>query len=168
MGPGFESSYHVAVILCIPAIIALTQSPGIQLLYGLSKHHYYAISNTCEGLLNLVLSVFLVQYYGIYGVAVGTALEMIVFKIFVQPWLICRAINLSLKEYLFDTICVTGVKVILPLIIYFLLVTQFLKPEYLNMLFIASLQTLLLAPIVYTCILSDEFKQRIKSVLRTS
>ena len=166
MGPGFEGSYYVAVILGVPATIALTQTPGIQLLYGLSKHHYFAISNASEGLLNLVLSIVLVQYYGMYGVALGTALEMIVFKLVVQPWLICRSIDLPLRKYLFDTIGVTGAKVCVPLVIYFLLVARYIRPDYFNLLIISALQTLFLIPVVYLCVLNDELKYRIKSVLR--
>jgi O-antigen/teichoic acid export membrane protein len=166
LGPGFESSYRIAVILCVPSIVALTQSPGIQLLYGLSKHHYFAISNTCEGLLNLLLSLLLVQSYGIYGVALGTALAMIVVKICVQPVLICRSIGLPVRQYLVDTICVTGAKVFLPLVIYYFLVRQYLRPDYLNMLLIGGLQTILLIPVVYVCALTGDIKDRIKSVLR--
>jgi O-antigen/teichoic acid export membrane protein len=146
-------------------IIALTQTPGLQLLYGVSKHHYYAVSNVFEGLLNLLLSVILVKYYGMYGVALGTAVEMVIFKIFIQPIFICRAAGLSVTDYIFKTILLTAVKSLFPLLIYFYLLTGYLKVDYLNLLAIASIQSLLFLPMMYFFILNREFKQHIRRAL---
>ena len=103
MGPEFIISYYVILIICGLSIAALMQHPSVGVLYGISKHRYYALSNTGEGLLNLGLSILLVRYYGIYGVALGTAIAALVFKVFIQPVYTCRVINLSLYEYYFDT-----------------------------------------------------------------
>ena len=65
------------IILCSAFTTAFMQNPSINLLFGISKHHYYAIANTLEGVINLLLSLILVKYYGIYGVAFGTAIPMI-------------------------------------------------------------------------------------------
>jgi O-antigen/teichoic acid export membrane protein len=168
MGPGFESSYHIAVILGIPATIALTQSPGLQLLYGVSKHHYYAVSNTLEGLLNLALSVFLVQHYGMYGVALGTAGEMFLFKIFIQPVLICRAAGLSVTDYLLKTIFLTAAKTLVPLLAYFYVMSKYIRPDYPNMFSIVFIQSLLFLPLLYFAVLNRDMKQRIRVALRLS
>ena len=165
MGPGFESSYLVAVILCIPAMIALTQTAGLQMLYGLSKHHYYAISNVCEGLLNLLLSIVLVKHYGMYGVALGTAAEMVLFKIFIQPVFICRAIGLPVTDYVIKTILLTAVKSLLPLLIYFYLITGYMKADYLHLFAFASVQSLLFIPVFYFFILNKEMKQLIRGAI---
>lgn len=166
MGPGFESSYYITVILGIPATIALTQSPGLQLLYGLSKHHYYAVSNTLEGLLNLALSVFLVQHYGMYGVALGTAGEMFLFKIFIQPVLICRAAGLRAGDYLVKTIFLTAAKSLAPLLAYFYLMSGYIRPDYLNIFSIVCIQSLLFLPLLYFAVLNKDMKQRIRVALR--
>jgi len=164
MGPGFESSYYVAVILCVPAIIALTQTPGLQLLYALSKHHYYAMSNIAEGVLNLVLSVILVHHYGMYGVALGTAAEMLLFKIFIQPFFVCRAIGLPVTEYM-TTILGTAMKATLPLLVYFYFMTGYLKADYARILAIATVQSVLFLPLVYFFMLNNEMKGRIRGAL---
>jgi O-antigen/teichoic acid export membrane protein len=68
-------------------------------LFGISKHKYYTYSNLVEGILNLVLSLWLVRRYGILGVAMGTGIPMAVMGIFVQPWYVCHAISLNVRTY---------------------------------------------------------------------
>lgn len=164
LGSNFESSYYVAVILCIPYIMALMQNPSIGLLYGISKHHFYAVINICEGIMNLFLSIILVRYYGIYGVALGTAIEMLLFKIFIQPIFICRAINLSLYEYYSKTLFVTTIKTLAPLLFYFYMIKNFLKADYTSIVVAGAVQILLFVPIVFFFILDKKEKQFIKSV----
>jgi len=99
VGEGFEKSMIILVILVIPFAFDLAQNPGIELLYAVNKHKFYAYSNFAEASMNLILSILLVHEYGIVGVAIGTALPMIFIKLFVQPLYISRIIGLSYLEY---------------------------------------------------------------------
>jgi len=80
--------------------IAQYQSIGIGLLQSIEKHKFFAISNSIEGVANLILSLLLVRRYGIVGVALGTAIPMILIKVFVQPMITCRALGLKLSRFL--------------------------------------------------------------------
>ena len=161
MGSEYSSSYYVMVILCVGIITDLMQNPSVGLLYGLSKHKYYAVSNGCEAVLNLLLSLVLVQYYGIYGVAMGTLFSMVVLRLFIQPIYTCRAINLSLFEYYWNTIFLTAAKTLLPLSVYFYLITYKLEAQYINILSFAVLQVLLFVPISYFFILNSNERRRV-------
>ncbi len=163
VGPGFESSYYVALILCIPYIIALMQTPAIGLLYGISKHQYFAVANTCEGLLNLMLSIILIRFYGIYGVALGTAIEMIIFKLFIQPIYTCHAINLSIYGYYFKILLLTAIKTLTPLLLYFYLMKDFLKANYINILISSGIQIMFFIPIAFFFVLSKQERRLIKN-----
>src|SRR2546426_10406890 len=55
-----------------------------------------------EGLANLALSIALVQWYGILGVALGTAIPMALVSLFVLPVYVCRLLKLRLWTYLWD------------------------------------------------------------------
>src|SRR2546426_9169908 len=46
-----------------------------------------------EGLANLALSIALVQWYGILGVALGTAIPMALVSLFVLPVYVCRLLK---------------------------------------------------------------------------
>lgn len=159
MGINYLDSYNVLVILCIPMIIALSQNPSIGLLYGISKHNYFALFNCCEGVLNLILSLILVRYYGIYGVALGTAIPMILIKLFVQPIYVCRLINVSLIEYYLDTLFLSTIKTITPLLIYWYIVRDYLMPNYLIIFPIAFFQVIVFVPICFFFILTPMQRQ---------
>ena len=61
MGAPYSDGYPVLVILTVASTVALWQSPSIQLLYGLSKHRFYASMALAEGIANLVLSILLAR-----------------------------------------------------------------------------------------------------------
>ena len=165
MGLDYKSSYYVLLILSVSSIAALMQNPSIGLLYGISKHKYYAISNSCEGILNLILSIILVKYYGIYGVAMGTAIEMIIFKLFIQPIYTCRVIKLSLYKYYFQTVFITAVKTMLPVLVYFYIIRNLLVSSFLTIFALSTLQIILFLPILLIFILEKREQQYIKMAL---
>jgi O-antigen/teichoic acid export membrane protein len=87
------------LIFLVPFSLALVQTAVIPLLYGISKHQFYVYSNLVEGVINLALSIILAHYYGLYGVALGTAIPMTIKLLFIQPWYACRVIGLTTREY---------------------------------------------------------------------
>ena len=99
MGINYIQSYYIMLILLVPFIFDLMQTTCSSLLCGMSKHKYYAYSNTLEGVANLILSLILVKHIGLYGVALGTAIPMLISKIIVQPIYTCRIIKISCFEY---------------------------------------------------------------------
>ena len=58
----------ILIILAICITFAASQNPAISLMYALNKHYYYAVYNTFEAIGNLLLSIILVERYGILGV----------------------------------------------------------------------------------------------------
>lgn len=164
MGPEYNASYPVLVILCTATMLGLIQNPSIGLLYGISKHKFYAISNTCEGALNLVLSLILVQLYGIYGVAMGTLIEMIVFKIFVQPVYSCRVIKIPVFEYYVQAILLPLIKLTFPMLIFFYFAEKYIQYTYLNIFLTAATQVLVFLPIIYYCIIGKKEREFLGSI----
>jgi O-antigen/teichoic acid export membrane protein len=129
MGPEFNDSYTVVVIIIIPLILAMMQRPVNPLLYGISKHKYITGANLIEGLANLVLSLIFVRRYGMAGVALGTAIPMAFMAVVAQPVYACRAIRLSLSRYA-DLIVSNAVIAVLALTLGWLLVGAFSAPHY--------------------------------------
>lgn len=99
MGPGFDDSAIVMFIFLVPFSLNLVQAAVIPLLYGISRHQFYVYTNLVEGVINLALSIILAHYYGLYGVALGTAIPMTIKLVFIQPWYACRVIGLTTREY---------------------------------------------------------------------
>lgn len=156
VGPGFETSYTVLAILAVAMVVELTQNPGIQLLYGLSKHQYYAYLNVAEGVANLALSILLARSYGLVGVALGTAIEIVFFKTLVLPLIACRLAAVPLREYYGRVLLGTTLRTLAPLALFGVVAYPHITPDYGRIAAVAVLQTLLFAPIVYYFVLGPQ------------
>lgn len=99
MGDGYNDSADVLMIFLLPFTLNLVQASVNPLLFGISKHPFYVYTNLIEGFVNLGLSIFLGHRYGMYGVALGTAIPMTFKLLFIQPWYACRVIDLPAREY---------------------------------------------------------------------
>jgi O-antigen/teichoic acid export membrane protein len=61
------ASYPVLVVLIIPSTLMLAQATSGRMLYGMAKHRTWAWVVLMEGTANVILSIALVQRYGIVG-----------------------------------------------------------------------------------------------------
>jgi O-antigen/teichoic acid export membrane protein len=166
MGPDFNSSYTVMLILACGWIFELMQSPTTGLLYGISKHHYFSIVNPIEGLINLGLSSVLARKYGIYGVALGTTIPMLFFRLVVLPLFVCRSITLPVSVYYVRTLFITSVKTTLPLAAYFYAAHFFVKPNYPSIVVSAVIQFALFCPLAWFFICTGKERDLLKSALQ--
>jgi len=99
VGADFLEAAPVLAILTFSYSIALSQATGIALMYALKKHYLFAGASIIEGIANIGLSIYLAPRYGIVGVAVGTAVPMLVIKLFVQPVYVSRIVGIPLLRY---------------------------------------------------------------------
>lgn len=111
VGSDFEGAVLPLWILAVAYAFALSQNPAVRILYAINKHRFFAVASVAEGLANLAISIILVQFYGIVGVAIGTAIPMLFIKVIVQPIYVSRAIDISLTDYIKPLVapCATGV-----------------------------------------------------------
>lgn len=130
MGSGYIKSYTVLVILIIGIIGEISQITGREMLYGLSKHKYFTISNSIEGLVNLFLSIILVKHYGIFGVALGTTVPMLIMKLIVQPIYVCKVLKLGSKYFYSNIFMPIALKTSATLLLFWMLVKDYIKPNY--------------------------------------
>jgi O-antigen/teichoic acid export membrane protein len=100
VGPRYESSYVILVILLIPSTLFSIQSSSRQILYGIGRHQALAIVNVSEGVVNVILSIVLIRYWGIVGDAIGTAIPLTLTSVFFLPLYICRMLKVPLKDFL--------------------------------------------------------------------
>lgn len=133
VGPKYLNAYPILLVLVIPIIFANMQAPSIQVLYGISKHKFFAISNLAEGITNLVLSLILVKKYGLLGVAIGTAIPMIIIKLFIQPVFTCKAIKLDIKKYYFGILVPAILNSSVVLIVLWFTAKSFISADYFNL-----------------------------------
>jgi hypothetical protein len=91
-------SGNVLLILLIGQGVSLAMYTADALLYGYgtARLRYNAKLNLWEGITNLVLSVILVQFFGVYGVALGTTIPILLFKGVMLPRFISKVTGASL------------------------------------------------------------------------
>ncbi|MFA5145956.1 MAG: oligosaccharide flippase family protein [Candidatus Omnitrophota bacterium] len=132
MGKDYLAAYPILVVLVISTVFSSIQSPSWGLLYGISKHRFLAIANTVEGFISFFMALILVRKFGLMGVALGSAIPMIVLKVMIQPVYVCRVIKIGVSEFYF--------KILLPIVlkssVFFLILWHVLKgfmvPNYFN------------------------------------
>ncbi|MBE5744096.1 MAG: polysaccharide biosynthesis protein [Clostridiales bacterium] len=78
VGDGYEDSYYVTLLLSLPATIPLIQNLGIEIQRAKNLHRFRSIAYFIMAIINLVSTIFLCQYYGAVGAAIGTAASLII------------------------------------------------------------------------------------------
>lgn len=77
VGADFKNSIPILWVLTLGNMFSLSHSPGVKYLYAVKKHAAYAIIVIIEVLLNLILSLLLLRYWGLMGIAVAVALPLL-------------------------------------------------------------------------------------------
>ena len=99
MGPQYShSSGTVLIILCSTFLFVFANRTAQAIAFGVEKHKMGAIWAIGEGVVNLSLSIVLARRYGIYGVAIGTAIPSLLVNVVMWPGYISKLVGLSYSE----------------------------------------------------------------------
>ena len=93
------TSYPVLVIMILCSTLWWSQGASGRILFGMSKHGTWAIVTLVEGVSNLILSIILVQRWGIIGDALGTAIPLTCSVLFFMPRHLCKKLDVPLWTY---------------------------------------------------------------------
>lgn len=154
MGAGFERSYWVVVILTVPAVLSLMQTPASCLLFGVSKHQYIALIASIDGVLNFTAGMALAPVLGIYGVAMGMSVGTVLTSLTLYPFFVCRELKIPLPRYYINTLLVPALLSLVPLLGYFFLFRRVLQPGYGSLFALAALQSVLFGPVAFFLVLT--------------
>ena len=152
MGMEYQDAYPCLVMLVLGVLAFLWQTPAHSYLYATSKHKFLAVLNIIEGVSNLLLSLVLVRYYGILGVALGTFFSLSISKLIVFPIYFARVSSFLYFEYMRNLllyIVKCGVSLVVPFAI-----TSFLvAPDYPHLFLVGFLSTLFYIPFLWVLLL---------------
>jgi O-antigen/teichoic acid export membrane protein len=98
LGSEFAVYYMVTNILIISLFFDYFNFVSSQILIGMNKIKFLTAGYGIVALLNLVLSVILVQHYGLEGVALGTAIPFIIMAVPLM-WSAFRIIGIDWRDY---------------------------------------------------------------------
>ncbi len=163
MGNRYLDAYPVLVALIIAFMAEGIYNPSSNVMYAIAKHHYLAAVNSAEAVLNLVLSIVFVHYWGILGVAIGTAIPLLISRLFVLPLYTCRFIDLPLRKY-YSNILITIFFTISYQVLFYMGIKNMLSvPQYGTIIGVC----LSALPIYLLAILFVAFDKSDRALLRT-
>lgn len=98
-GPGYEEAYFVALLTMIPVTVPLIQNTGLNILYALNKHKFRSIVYACVAILNVGLTFWWVEDFGIIGAAMATCLAYVVGNILIINWYYHKRIGIDIPLF---------------------------------------------------------------------
>nr|WP_255550827.1 oligosaccharide flippase family protein [Granulicella sp. dw_53] len=103
MGPSYaHEAGNVLVMLAVPLLFAYANRTAVSIAFGVGKHKKSAIWAIWEGVANLVLSVTLVHWFGIYGVAMGTMIPNLFVQLVIWPRYVHELVGIKTSTVLRD------------------------------------------------------------------
>jgi len=76
-GSEYTTSYFVALLLMIPAVIPLIQNIGIEIQRAKNKHQFRSIAYLFMAVINVGISIFFAKRWGEVGAAIGTTISLV-------------------------------------------------------------------------------------------
>lgn len=103
VGAKYGWCYGLLAILVVPYTLQFAQLASPKILYGMARHLTLGKARLIEAAANIVLSVVLLRYYGIWGVALGAAIPKFCACVFFLPGHLCRILKVSMKSFLWES-----------------------------------------------------------------
>lgn len=98
VGPDFAGSVSIIQVLSIAVALRVGNATSSMILKGSGKHRLLAVANIVMAVSNLILSLLLVQWYGLVGVAVGTLIPLMSVSLLVVFPAACRRVEMRRSE----------------------------------------------------------------------
>lgn len=98
-GPEYDAAYYVALLTMIPVTVPLIQNTGINILYALNKHKFRSVVYACIAVLNVILTFWWVEDYGIVGAAMATCVAYVLGNILIINWYYHKRIGIDIPLF---------------------------------------------------------------------
>jgi O-antigen/teichoic acid export membrane protein len=165
MGPDYLDALPVLIVLMAGTIIEAIQKPTANVLFAIAKHRFYALASLAEAAANILLCIYLVQHYGMMGVAVGIAVPLVVNRFFVIPVYTSYVIGLEARIF-YASMVRTCMLTALYLGLWYLLARAVLEPPTYYGIALAGLAAIpLYLLLVYVLVLKGSERAFLHSLL---
>ena len=104
VGPDFRGSVPIIYVLAAAITVRVATSPASMLLKGAERHRLVAFVNLVMAVANLALSVVLVRWFGLMGVALGTLIPVVLGAGAVIFPAACRRVGMPLIKALGEAV----------------------------------------------------------------
>jgi O-antigen/teichoic acid export membrane protein len=125
LGEGYTEVYYIVLIVLVPQIIGLIQDVPANIMYVRNKQKPMAWFSLIAAIMNLVLTIFLVQKFGIIGAAIGTFVAYTLVYIFFTGYYYSRYLNFDMKG-LYMAVIIQNYKILILFIIISALLSSYM------------------------------------------
>lgn len=98
-GEGYEEAYWVAICTMLPPSIPLMQNIGLNIIQAQNKHRFRSLTLLVIAILNVIGTLFAVQYFGIIGAAAMSGIAYLLGQGLVMNWYYWKKINLEIPRF---------------------------------------------------------------------
>jgi O-antigen/teichoic acid export membrane protein len=102
VGAKYSWCYDLLLVLAVPHTLQFAQLASPKILYGMARHMTLGKARLVEAVANIVLSIVLLRYYGIWGVVWGTAIPKFIACVFFLPGHLCHILKMSVRSFLWE------------------------------------------------------------------
>ena len=102
VGAEYVQHAPLVTVLAIASVLMTSQRPAVEVLQGMAQHRVIAITSIVAGVANIALSIVLVRWLGLMGVALGTLIPSAIMSLAVVAPFAGRRLGVSLRALLVD------------------------------------------------------------------
>ena len=100
IGNGFSEAYDVLLIVAFPYALFMMQYPSFSLISSINRQSHVTRIAALGSIINIVLSVTLGLFFGVKGVAWGTAIDLCIVYLILFPRTVCNQTDIPVWSYL--------------------------------------------------------------------
>lgn len=163
-GNGYEDSYYIAIVLIIPVTVPLIQNIGIEIQRAKNQHKFRSIVYFVIALVNVIISIPLIMFFGEIGAAIGTAIGITVGNIILMNWYYHKYVGIDIL-YFWKSIASLLPSILIAFTLTYILSTMIKVNTILNFLFIGIVLIVIYCIFLYTMGMNGEEKKIVKSLL---
>lgn len=103
VGKDFAEAYPVAILILVPQMIAALADVGLYVMWAKSKHKVKSFVSLGICIINIFLTIVLVQKYGIIGAAISTCLAYVAGYLIFNSIYFHKVLNLDMFRFVKQT-----------------------------------------------------------------
>lgn len=154
-GPEYGEAYVVALLVMLPITVPLIQNTGISILMAHNKHSFRSIVYAIIAVFNVILTVILVNDYGIVGASFATFIGYVIGQIFIMNWYYHKKIGINIPLFWLNILKMSPVMIVMMLAGLFVNNNIFIIDSWAKFLISAIIYTIIYAVCAYFVMMND-------------
>lgn len=98
-GSNYDQAYFIVLIIMIPLTIPLFQNFAISVLYAKNMQKFRSVVLVVIAVLNIIITIPLVKYYGAIGAAIGTAISLTIGNTVIMNFYYHRRVGINMIRF---------------------------------------------------------------------